>query len=207
MSVYRRGMTWWFKFRFEGRQIRESARTGSKTFAREAERVRRRELEQAVNRIPKRERMPLFKIAAADWLKGKGSLATKSVERFKYHVVSLNREFGGWLVCDVGAMDIAALQRKRIGEGKAGRTVNYEIGTLRQILKAHGLWGSIADRVKSLRERQDAGRAISREDENLLMQAISDCRAPAMLPLFILSIDTGLAGVGSPRAPPPRSLT
>ena len=84
------------------------------------------------------------------------------------------------------------LQRKRAGEGKAGRTINYEIGRLRQILKAHGAWGTLSDRVRSIRERQDAGRSISREDEGKLIGAISECRSPAMLPLFILAVDTGL---------------
>jgi integrase len=136
--------------------------------------------------------MPLFSLAARQWVATKSCLSTKSIERYEHHVATLNREFGGRLVCDIAAEDVAALQRKRTGEGKAGRTVNYEIGVLRQILKSRGLWGAISDRVKSLRERHDVGRAISREDEDKLVRAISRCRSPATLPLFILSIDTGL---------------
>lgn len=55
MSVYKRGQTYWYKFLFQGQLIRDSAKTNSKTVAREAERARRRELELAVNRIPKRD--------------------------------------------------------------------------------------------------------------------------------------------------------
>jgi len=62
--TYRRGNVWWYEFTFQGQRIRESAHTNNKPIAREAERVRRRELETAVNRIPRRERMPLFKLAA-----------------------------------------------------------------------------------------------------------------------------------------------
>lgn len=64
MAVYKRGDVWWFKFRIHGQRVRESAHTSSKTLANEAERTRRRELESAVNRIPKRERMALFSTAA-----------------------------------------------------------------------------------------------------------------------------------------------
>jgi integrase len=192
MALYRRGNVWWFKFRFEGQVIRESANTESKTLAREAERARRRELETAINRIPKRERAPLFSVAAREWLETKTTLATKSRERFQHHIATLSREFGKRLVCDIRVEDIAGLQRKRIADGKAGRTINYEIGTLRQILKAYGLWAMLSDRVKSLRERNDAGRSISREDEERITRAISECRSPAMLPLFMLSIDSGL---------------
>ena len=131
---------YWYKFRFEGQVIRDSAKTTSNTIARDAERARRRDLELAVNRIQKRERMPLFSVAAKEWLASKNGLAPKSIERFKHHIATLTAEFGGRLVCDLGTDDIAALQRKRAGEEKAGRTINYEIGTLRQILKARGLW-------------------------------------------------------------------
>jgi integrase len=192
MSVYKRGGVWWFKFRFEGQVIRESAKTVSKSLAREAERARRRELETAINGVQRRARMPLFSIAAREWLRTKETLSAKSVERFEHLVTTLCQEFGGRLVCDIGAEDIAALQRKRSAAGRAGRTVNYEVGVLRQILKARGLWGALSDRVKSLRERHDAGRSISREDESKIVLAISSCRSPAMLPLFILAVDTGL---------------
>lgn len=192
MGVYKRGEVWWFKFRFENQVIRESAKTSSKTVARDAERTRRRDLELAINRIQRRERMPLFSVAAREWLATKAGLAAKSVERFEHHIQTLSKEFGGRLVCDISVEDIAALQRKRIAEGKAGRTVNYEIGVLRQILRARGLWGPLSDRVKSLRESHDAGRSICRDDEAALMSAILECRSPAMLPLFVLSVDTGL---------------
>src|SRR5271155_4457730 len=119
--LYKRGKVWWYKFRFEGQVIRDSTKTTSKTIARDAERARRRDLELAVNRIQKRERMPLFPLAAREWLDGKGALAPKSIERFNHHVASLDREIGNRLVCDIAADDIAALQRKRVAEGKAGR--------------------------------------------------------------------------------------
>jgi hypothetical protein len=72
MGLYRRGDVWWFKFRFQGQVIRESAKTKSKTLAREAERSRRRELERAINRIPRRERMPLFSVAGENGSKAGG---------------------------------------------------------------------------------------------------------------------------------------
>lgn len=70
--------------------------------------------------------------------------------------------------------------------------MNFEINVLRQILKAHGLWGSLADRVKNLKEKHDVGRAISAEDERKLIEAASESRSPALLPLFVLSLDSGL---------------
>src|SRR6266851_1648402 len=187
MSVYKRGRTYWYKFLFQGQLIRDSAKTNSKTVAREAERARRRELELAVNRIPKRDRTPLFAIAAREWLASKNTLAPKSFERFQHHVATLTVEFGQRLICDITADDVLRLRSKRISEGLAPRTVNYEIAALRGI--------------KKLPERHDVGRAISSADEQKLLEAIAVSRSPALLPLFILAIDTGL------RASELRSLT
>jgi hypothetical protein len=123
--------------------------------------------------------MPLFSIAAKRWLTTKSALAPNSVERFARHVATLSKEFGGRLIWDIGVDDIAALQRRGAAEGKTLRTVNYEVGTLRQILRAAGLWGSLSARVKSLRERHDVGRSISRADETKILDAISSCRSTA----------------------------
>ena len=101
-------------------------------------------------------------------------------------------EFGGRLLCDVTLKDIAEYQAKRVHEGQSARTVNYEIGCLRGILKLYGLWGPLADQVRSLRERHDVGRAMTREDEERLMSAAETSRSIAFFPLFVLSIDTGL---------------
>jgi integrase len=192
MALYRRGDVWWFKFRFEGQVIRESAKTASKALARDAERARRRDFELAVNRIQKRERMPLFSIAVREWLEKRVGLTAGSLDRYRHQVALLSREFGNRLVCDINWDDVLDLQRKRQSEGRAGRTVNYEITTLRMILKSRGLWAPIGERIKALRERHDIGRAISREDERRLLDAIGGSDSPALLSLFILTTDTGL---------------
>ena len=80
MSVYKRGDVWWYKFRFGGQMIRESSKSESKTVARDAERARRRELEQGFNRIERHRTALLFSVAAEEWLTTKKAhLAPRSV--------------------------------------------------------------------------------------------------------------------------------
>src|SRR5580704_9489413 len=98
MSVYKRGETWWFKFRIQGQEIRESAKTGSKPIARDAERARRRALEMSLNGITRRERLPLFKVAGEEWLEGKTALTKLGHAYYRQYLGKLNREFGGRLV-------------------------------------------------------------------------------------------------------------
>src|ERR1700730_10938278 len=101
MAVYKRGETYWYKFLFQGQLIRESAKTNSKTVAREPERARRRDLELAINRISRRERMPLFSVAAREWLASRTALAANTLEAYRHFAVRLTVEFGQRLVCDI----------------------------------------------------------------------------------------------------------
>ncbi len=194
MSVYKRGNVWWYKFKFNGQDIRDSAKTGDKTLAREAERARRRELERSFNRIPKRERMPLFAAAAEAWLATKNPRSEHTVFHYRQYVDSLSAIFGKRLVCDVSTDDIAELQERREKDGLSGRTINAEVGVLRQILKRHRLWNALAESgaVKFKAERRDVGRSISREDEVKALDAIRQSRSPSLLPLFVMAVDTGL---------------
>lgn len=199
MGVYLRAKNgkklrvYWYKFRIDGQLIRESAHTTSKTRAKEAENARRRELERAINRIPKREKMPLFKVAAQQWLESKEpTLAPKSIAAYKQYVASLTAEFGNRLLCDIRRDDIVRLQSKRQREGKSGRTINYEVHTLRMILKHFNLWWSMADLIKMVRERQNVGKALSFEEETRLLEAAARSGSPVLLPLIALSLDTGL---------------
>jgi integrase len=119
-------------------------------------------------------------------------LAPKSTERYELCVSHLKKEFGKRLVCDIDVNGVAEYGRKRLSAGVSHRTVNYEVGALRGILRQFGLWGPIADRVRALPERHDVGRAISATDEAALIAAASASRSPALLPLLVLSIDTGM---------------
>jgi len=192
MSVYKRGQTYWFKFLFQGQLVRESAKSNSKTVAREAERARRRELELSVNRIHRRERMPLFSVAAREWMDTKEALAAKTVAAYRQYVKSLTKYFGDHLVCDIGLQEIAKLQRERKAAGLSARTINYEIHTLRGILKHFSLWSTIADQVRPMKGERQPGRALSREEESRLLTAIRHSISPVLLPLFVVSVDSGL---------------
>jgi len=134
MSLYKRGDKWWFKFRFEGQVIRESAKTTSKSVARDAERARRRDLELGINGLAKRER-PLFPTAAKDWFRTKSTLSPLGARYYRQYIAKLSRYFGNRLITDITAEDVAELQRRRQAESLSGRQINAEVATLRAILR------------------------------------------------------------------------
>jgi integrase len=149
-------------------------------------------LEKGINRISEPKRMPLFKLAAEEWLSSLSGLAEKSLAAYRQYVRSLSSDFGDRLICDLGLDDIVRLQRKRLAARKSPRTANYEVHALRLILKHFNLWWPLADKVRMLKGERYPGRALSREEESRLLDAIRGSGSPALWPLFVVSIDSGL---------------
>jgi integrase len=52
------------------------------------------------------------------------------------------------------APDIAAYQKQRLADGVSNRTVNMEVGVLRQLLKRARVWSTLAEDVKMLPENE-----------------------------------------------------
>jgi integrase len=192
MSVYKRGGVFWFEFEFNGSRIRESAHTTSKTTAKQAEQHRRRQLELAANGIAQRERPPLFPIAVDRWLASLSALRPNTLAHYHIYAAQLKKRFHNRLAIDIDQRAIAEMQRELSGAGLAARAINFRVVVLRMILRHAGVWGNLAGRVRMLRESHDVGKAVSPEDEIKLLEAIRQSRSPALLPLFVLSIDSGL---------------
>lgn len=183
MSVYRRGRTWWYKFKFAGQSIRESAKSRSKTVASDAERARRRELEEGFNGISKPQRAQLFNVTAESWLDAKKAhLSPRSVTIEELNFKHLKPVFGGMLICDISADDIASYQLRRLREKAAPKTINLEVGTLRAILRKHRLWANIQPDVQMLRVRDDVGRALTAVEEKALL---AECRSSRSRSLYV----------------------
>ena len=192
MSVYKRGEVWWYKFRINGQSIRESADTGSKTVARDAERIRRRELEEGLNGI-RRQRALLFSVAAQEWLDLKRSvLSARSVQIEEANLKHLKPCFGGTLIGDIEAADISRYQQRRIAEGAAAKTVNLEVGTVRAILRRNRLWANVQPDVHMLNVRDDVGRAISQDEETTLLAECAASRSRSLYPAVTVALATGM---------------
>jgi integrase len=191
VSVYKRGGVWWYKFRFAGQMIRESSKSDSKTVAKDAERARRRELEGSFNRISRPRMAQLFAAAAETWLTTKiAHLSARSVIIERANLKHINPYFGKMLLCDIAADDIARYQAVRLEQDAAPKTINLEIGTLRAILRKNQLWATIQPDVRMLRAREDVGRAISRDEEDALLEACRASRSRSLFPAVLIALNT-----------------
>jgi integrase len=186
---------WSYKFRFGGQVVRESSKSQSKTIAKEAERAHRRRLEEGYNGIVRREKAQLFPTASKRWLDSRlAHVAPKTADLYELAIDHLKEHFGTLLLSDISAADIGSYQGKRRGAGAAGRTVNLEVAVLRAIMKKSKLWGAISDDVQFLKERRDVGRAISPEQEAVLLKVASEprYRDSALYPIVVLALNTAM---------------
>jgi integrase len=189
---YKGSKVWTMDFLFHSQRIRESTGTRSKTLALKIEDKRRRALEEGAAGIRKQRQPLLLSVAADEWLDMKrATLAPRSVIIEKANLAHLLPELGRKLICDLDARDIARYQQKRISEEASPKTVNLEIGTLRATLKRSGQWARLQPEVKMLPTRDDVGRAITTEEETVLLQACSQSRSRSLVPFVTLAIETG----------------
>jgi hypothetical protein len=191
VSLYKRGDVWWYKFRFAGQTIRESSKSDSKTVAKDAERVRRRELEESWNQIKRRKLPPLFSLAATDWLKTRTGIASSTERSYRLAISQLTTDFGKQLLCDISGEDLAAYKTRRKRDGVSNRTVNLELGVLRCILRCYRMWEAIAADVDFLKESASPGLALSHDEETRLLGAASKSRCRSLYPVVMLALNTG----------------
>ncbi len=189
----KRKRIWWYRFRFAGRIVHESARTTSKTVAQDAERQRRRDLEEAINGLKRRTLPPTFERASRDWLDmKKATLSTRSVAIEEANLKHLKPCFGTRLVNEITAQDVSRYQQQRLAEKASPKTVNLEVGTLRAIMRRNRLWANLQPDVKLLRTRDDMGRAISQAEEKDLLDACLASRSRSLYPAVTLALSTGM---------------
>jgi integrase len=192
MSLYKRGDVWWYKFRFAGQMIRESSKSESKTVAKDAERVRRRELEESWNQIKPANSLPSFSLAAADWLKTRTGIAPSTERSYRLAISQLTKDFGKLLLCDISGEDLGTYQTRRKRDEVSNRTVNLELGVLRSILRRYRMWEAIAADVDFLKESVSPGRALSHVEETHLLDAAAKSRCRSLYPVVMLALNTGM---------------
>jgi integrase len=196
MSVYRPtkdSKIWWYDFIFEGQRVRESSKSRSKTVARDAEKARRRELEESYNGVKRRDRAKLFSAAADEWLELKKlTLAASSHRIERDNLKHLRPHLEKRLVTDIQGKDVSRYQQARLAEGASPKTVNLEVGTLRAILRRHRVWAEIQQDVRMLAVQDDIGRALPLQEEAALLSACLMSRCRCLYLAVMLALNTGM---------------
>jgi integrase len=196
MGLSKRGDVWWYEFLFAGRRIRESAKTTSKTVAKQAEQNRRRELERGFNGVEdvREDRVRSVRDVAAEYLE-QYCLRNKSAVYAKYAVGHVTRHLGKMMVVDLTDKTVTGYQTARLKEGAAPKTINEEVGFLLRLLgEAGDLVRLRLRRQKTLKlaVRGQVGKAYSPEEKEKLLAAAKAARSPAIYPALMLALNAGM---------------
>jgi integrase len=196
MAVFRRGEIWWYEFNFARRRVRESAKTTSKTVAKQAEANRRRELERGFNGIEdnRDDRVRSIKEMGTLYLEDYG-LRHKGVGFATYAVGHVIRHLGKSMAIDVTDKTVKAYQTERLKEGAAPKTINEEVGFLLRLLgEAGDVIRVTLRRQKALKLaiRQQVGKAYTPEEKVALLAAAKSARSPAIYPALMLALNAGM---------------
>jgi hypothetical protein len=177
----KRTKVWYYKFIFAGRLIKESSKSASKTVAKDAERKRRRELEEGFNGITdaRDERIRPIRELAESFLKDYKVRQPKSASFAEHAIVHVKRHLGDLMSVDVADKTIIKYQTDRLGEKAAPKTINEEVGFLLRLLPvAHA--GAIRAQLKQqkrlkLKVNKRVGKAYSPEEEGPASQRSEEC--------------------------------
>jgi len=199
VSVYRRGKTWWYSFVFCGQYIQESAKTKSKTVAKEAEKTRRRELEEGYNNIipeDRNRRILTLAKAAEEYQEQYEARNSENASRYsEYCVKQLVEHLGNKMLIEITEHAVVAYQQARLREEAAGKTINEEVGALFRIMGGFG--EAVRFKLKRAKKlklavREDVGRASTPEEEQGVVREAQASESPHIYTVVMIALNTGL---------------
>jgi integrase len=209
MSVYRRGGSWWYEFIFAGQRIRESTKSDSKTTAKQAEKNRRKELEDGFNGITREDRnrrVRTLSEAAEQFIADYAPRhRPKSVIYMKGCLAHLTASMGDMMLVEITADTVKAYQKARLEGKAASKCVNEETMVLLRLMEEQG------DVLRARLRREGAlrlaytpekGKALSVEEVHKLFEAarvpeyaedekhdLKATRTPMVLPAISLALN------------------
>jgi len=180
-SVGRRPlMEYWTYFSVNGVQLRRPlcppGSTLPTTNRQEATRLEKEMIRAALagELAPRDPSVKLF-AAVDDYLEAKKATANseRTIEFDRERLEIVKRHLGDVKLSIVTRKVIEGFQAKRRLEGASNRTINMDVGALRQVLKRFKQWRRLEDDVKMLTEAGGVpvGRALTPEEQKRLFEA------------------------------------
>jgi len=205
MGLWKRGRRYWTQTVVNGVWIRRPlcppGSTRATTNWQEAVRLEKELIRAALEGSlpPQSHSIKLF-AAVDDYLAAKEATAnTKRAVAFdRERLEVVKRVLGDVRLSAITARVIEGFQAKRRVEGASNRTVNMDVGSLRQVMKRFKQWRRLEDDVKMLTESggEPIGRVLSIEEQQRLFKtAESNAEWEHVYCAAILAANTSMRGV------------
>ena len=180
MALWKRGRRYWTYFSVNGVQLRRplcpQGSTRATTNWQEALRLEKEMIRAAVEGelAPRDPSVKLF-AAVDDYLEAKKATANseRTIEFDRERLEIVKRHLGDVKLSTITRNVIEGFQAKRRLEGSSNRTINMDVGALRQVLRRFKQWRRLEDDVKMLTEAGGApvGRALTPAEQKRLFRA------------------------------------
>lgn len=179
MGLWKRGRRYWTQTVVNGVWIRRPLCSAGSTHAttswQEAVRLEKELIRAALQGSlpPQSHAIKLF-AAVDDYLAAKKATANtqRAIEFDRERLEVVKRVLGDIKLSAITARTIEGFQAKRRVEGASNRTVNMDIGALRQVMKRFKQWRRLEDDVKMLTESggEPIGRVLTNEEQERLLK-------------------------------------
>jgi integrase len=183
MGLWKRGRRYWTQTVVNGVWIRRplcpEGSTRATTNWQEAVRLEKELIRAALqgHLPPQGHSIKLF-AAVDDYLKAKKATANtqRAIEFDRERLEVVKRVLGDVKLSSITPRTIEGFQAKRRLEGAGNRTVNMDIGALRQVLKRFKQWRRLEDDVKMLTESggEPIGRVLTNKEQERLLKTAED---------------------------------
>ena len=190
-GVYKRGSTWWVRFRLNGVHVRRSAKTTKKTEAV----VFLAQLMEEHARSGRSEARPRYLLAeAAERFFTEARLKDGTVETYRYNSQTLSRILGPVHLDEIDRRAVADFISARKRTGVVDATIRRDLAFLGSVFTMAERWGwvdtsPVTKAVKKvLRESRPRTRYLTHEEFDRLYEAASE----PLRPILVLAVETGL---------------
>ena len=205
MGLWKRGRRYWTQTVVNGVWIRRplcpEGSTHATTSWQEAVRLEKELIRAALqgHLPPQGHSIKLF-AAIDDYLKAKKATANtqRAIEFDRERLEVVKRVLGDVKLSSITPRTIEGFQAKRRVEGASNRTVNMDIGALRQVMKRFKQWRRLEDDVKMLTESggEPVGRVLTNEEQaRLFKTAEANPEWEHVYCAAILAANTSMRGV------------
>jgi integrase len=191
MAIYKRGKVYWYKFRWYGKQVRESTKQGNDKVARQMEAAHRTSL--AKGEVGIRERKPVPTLA--EFCATRIEAYAKPRVSWKWYrsgirAVLKYKPLATARIDEIGGEESSSFASWRLAEGLAAGSINSSLRVLRRILKLAVEWKVLekSPKIEMLSGEARRERVVSTDEEVRYLAAA----APLLADVAIVLFDTGM---------------
>lgn len=197
MGIYKRGDTYWYRFNWYGKQIRESTKQGNPRVARQIEAAHKTALAKGEVGIREKRVSPTLKeFAESDFLPYIRSTFASKVKTAEYYENGAKRliEFealSGAALDAITTEGIGTYVSKRRADGLQVSSINRELQVLRRMFTMALEWGKVQKslpRVRMLPGERHRERVLANEEEALYLNNAT----PLLRTVATILLDCGL---------------